>query len=93
MKRTVTNLQGEREYINLPKPLWVGRNDWGTGVTLVAVFRGPRTHRLFIHTYSIWEDRQTLGRRGDEWDEVGESTWLSACECAGIEPTITASEI
>lgn len=91
MKTTVINLQGEREYVSLPTPeyehLGRGCKDWGSGVSLLAIWRGPRTGRTFIGTYSIWDNGHGM-HAGYRVTEVDKQTYLRACSVAGINPSI-----
>jgi len=93
MGTIVQNLHGEREYVTLPQPLWEDGVSWGTGIKLQALYRGPRTGRRFIETYSIWEDRQTHGVVGTRIYEAEESEWLAACERANIDPKMEATPL
>jgi hypothetical protein len=61
MKKTITNLNGETERVSLPRPIWEGARNHGTGISLCAVFVGPRTGRVIVETNSIWEDRGNPG--------------------------------
>lgn len=38
------------------KPAWEGSDKLGTGVTLEAIYIGPRTGRVVAETYSCWDD-------------------------------------
>ena len=80
MQVTINNLQCQKERISLPAPAWEGREEWGTGVTLEAIYRGPRTGRMVIKLLSRWQGE------GESYDEVCAEDYLGACQLAGIEP-------
>lgn len=94
MTKTIENLNGDRERVTLPNPIPDSScKNFGTGVSLEAIYRGPRTGRFILHTYSIWENRQTHGVMGDQFYEVDLSAFLHACECAGVDPGVTAADL
>lgn len=95
---TVINLSGEHERVTLPQPEYSasksGQADFGTGVWLTGIWRGPRTRRMFVRTHSIWASSKNDGTNvGSRTIEVDESGYLRACEVAGIEPSISAVEV
>ena len=96
MKTIVTNLQGEREYLSLPIPeyehLGKGCKDWESGVSLLAIWRGPRTGRTFIGTYSIWDNGRGA-HVGYRVVEVDKQAYLRACDMAGIDPSIESETV
>lgn len=83
MKATVTSLNGSKERVTLPEPQWTGKEKWSAGLTLQAIYVGPRTGRMVIHLYSIWQ-----GEVGDIYRLVTVDEYLRACEIANIEPVI-----
>ena len=90
---TIINLYQERERVSLPAPQWEGETNWGTGTKLTAIFYGSRTGRMFMETYSIWENHRTHGVVGETTVEITESEYLTACNRADIEPKTVAVEI
>jgi hypothetical protein len=96
MKLTITNLRGENEYLSMSKPEYesskCGQADYGTGVWLIGIFRGPKTGRMFISTDSIWDNGNgcCVGQRTREVDE---SEYLRACRVAGIDPSCMAHDV
>lgn len=95
---TIINLSGERERVVLPKPEYTadksGLLDFGTGVWLTGIWRGARTGRMFIRTYSMWESPKKDGSCvGDRVIEVSKSEYLRACGVASIEPSVAATEV
>lgn len=101
MSRTVTatNLNGDCERVSLPEPFW-GDHDGGptggedsTGVWYIALYYGPRSHRAFIQTYSIWDNGHGC-MTGTAFSEIGEASLLHFCNKVGCEPPdITPTEI
>jgi hypothetical protein len=96
--QTIINLSGEHERVTLPQPEYSasksGQEDFGTGVWLTGIWRGPRTGRMFVRTYSIWASSRNDGSNvGSRTIEVDESGYLRACDVAGIEPRTEAVEV
>lgn len=56
MKVTANTENGETIRLSLPAATWEGRQKYGTGVTLEAVFVSPRARRCVTQTYSIWDN-------------------------------------
>ena len=88
MKATITNLHEEKERVTLPAPIWEGDVTWGTGVTLQGLYKGARSHRRIIETYSIWENRETHGVIGTVYFEANDQEWIMACDRANITPEL-----
>ena len=91
-KVTVTNLNGEKERVNLPEPHFdthkSGEEDF-TGIWITALYSGPKTGRKFAEIYSIWEHSQ-----GEIYDELTESDYLKYCAKVGCEPIdATATDV
>ena len=80
----IENLRGQKENCSLPTPIYnnAGRfsEDYGTGTMLTRVWFGPRTHRAFIETDSIWENRQTHGCVGKTITEIEHEELLRICD-------------
>ncbi len=55
MKALVTMTNGEEKWMSLPNPIWEGTKNIGTGITREAVFVGPKTKRVVVKTYSVWQ--------------------------------------
>ena len=64
---TLTDDDGVTRRYNLASmtDLEIRDNRWGTGIQLRGVYLMPRSKRVILHTYSIWEDRRTHGVVGD----------------------------
>ena len=64
---TLTEDDGETRRYNLASmvDLEMRDNRWGTGVRLCGAYLMPRSKRVILHTYSVWENRQTHGVQGD----------------------------
>lgn len=53
---TAITSTGESIRITLPPAAWTGSDSCGTGITREAVYVGPRSKRVVVETYSIWDD-------------------------------------
>ena len=42
-------------------------DEYGVGRRLDGVYVMPRSQRVLVQTYSIWEDRRTHGVTGTQW--------------------------
>jgi hypothetical protein len=89
---TINNLRGECERVSLPIPFWGehdaqphGRED-STGVWLLALYYGPKTHRAFIQSYSIWQRGNSGQCEGTQYRELTISELLHYCERVGCQP-------
>ncbi len=80
MKHTIWNLDGQREYVSLPNPLWEGRVEIGTGVFLTRLYRGSRTGRMVEKTVSQWQ-----GSPPCSYTEIGREDFAGRCEFVGID--------
>ena len=49
------------------KSLGLTDSNWGTGIKLEGIYLMPRSKRVIIHTYSIWENPRTHGVYGDRY--------------------------
>jgi hypothetical protein len=88
---TVENLRGDAERVTLPAPHWTGREESRAGVILQALYRGPRTGRMFARSFSMWQAAPGQGSRGTIYQELSESDYLRLCELAGCEPIADAT--
>jgi hypothetical protein len=90
---TIQTGYDQAERIALPTPHWTGKREIQTGVTLEALYRGPRTGRMFARSYSIWDDGH--GRNtGTIYRELDMSEYLRLCDKADIEPVnVTPIEV
>lgn len=83
---TVTNLAGDTERVSLPRALEDSTcKRYSTGIELSAIYRGPRTGRMFAEFYSIWDN----GRgecRGTYVREITTPEFIEMCDRCGIEP-------
>ncbi len=53
----------------LPRPVWAGCIEYGTGISLRAIYVGARSCRVVIETHSIWDDSRG-GSIGSELREL-----------------------
>ena len=88
---TIKNLRGQRERLSLPRPHWAADGPpHYTGIRILALYRGPRTGRMFARTYSFWQDRR--GQiEGERVFELDLDTYLTYCEIVGCEPVGVAA--
>lgn len=84
MKTSVLMLSGDFKYLSLPKTIWVGREQTGTGFYISALYRSPITKRFYAKVVTQWQGN----RSGAE--EICQSDFVRYCELVGIEPDITA---
>lgn len=78
---TIDNLRGLAERVTLPAPLWEGRRNTSTGVYLTAIYRGPRTGRMFARYLSQWD-----GSVGTTYAEISADEYLHVCRLVDVEP-------
>jgi hypothetical protein len=71
--------------VTLPAPLWEGRRQLSAGITLEAIYRGPRSGRMFIRTYSQW-DNGNGACKGPLYTEIDQAEYIYYCEKVGCEP-------
>ena len=90
---TVETLSGDNQSISLPSPVWVGNEMIRTGVALKAIYRGPRTGRMFIYTSSIWQKQNGRGIEGEKYTEINESQFLGFCALVGCTHAIAPVEV
>ena len=84
---TIETLRGRQERVTLPAPMWEGSIKRGAGITLEAIYRGPRTGRMFARHYSIWERTDGTGRlEGTTYSEIDADEYLHLCRVADVEP-------
>lgn len=79
MKRTIDMIDGTTRRLSLPTGITIDDKQFATGMTLESVFVGPRSGRVVIQTYSVWDDG--TGRcRGRAWRELDarEIRWVAA---------------
>lgn len=96
IKTTITNLRGDNERISLPLPIYEaeprGREHLGAGVWITGIYKGPRTGRMFLRTYSIW-DRGDGAHVGTRVRELDQSDFLDYCQRVDINPPVEAVEV
>jgi len=63
---------GENKWISLGNPVWEGRVETDTGLTLIGIYVGIRSKRVVVETYSIFTDRNgaCVGTRYHEADSA-----------------------
>ena len=82
MRTMITNLEGEKELVNLPKPFFeekgVRPDSEITEVTVAALYIGPKSKRMFAYFFSWY---------GGRWrtEEVDLPTFLKYCDKVGID--------
>ncbi len=66
---TLTDGSGVRRRYNLASMTDLGiripEGDWGQGISLRGAYLMPRSKRVILHTFSIWENPATHERQGD----------------------------
>lgn len=67
MKHNWIIIDGKRYNLASLKNLDISDSRCDTGIKLEAVYLMPRKKEVIIHTYSIWENRQTYGVQGDRY--------------------------
>lgn len=93
---TISNMRGHNERVTLPTPIWEGRVETSTGITLEAIYRGQRTGRMFARYYSCWQKRggNAVGVEGTTYSELDLDEYLQVCRLADIEPVgVSATEV
>ena len=84
---TIETIRGRRERVTLPSPMWEGHVNIGTGLTLEAIYYGPRTGRMFARHYSIWQRNDGTGRvEGTTYSEIDPDEYLHLYNLADVEP-------
>lgn len=89
MSTTVSNLRGDNESVSLPHPIYDTEhhgeaNRLRNGVWITALYRGPRTGRMFARLHSIW-DRGDGCQVGPYTVEVDRETFVCYCEIVGVD--------
>ncbi len=78
---------GERKRYNLASMTKLGitvrEGAWATGVSLEEVYLMPRSKKVILETYSIWEDRQTYGHIGTRYHVADGDTIARLADRAG----------
>ena len=68
---TVTSYDKEPRRYDLRGAIDLGlsthMDGYGTGLRLDGVYLMPKSRRVLVQTYSVWENRQTHGCVGEEW--------------------------
>lgn len=86
-KVTIQDLNANNERVSLPAPLWTGRVQYSVGLYVTAIYRGPRSGRMFAEFYSFWERRDGSGRvEGHTIREIDADEYLHYCRLADVEP-------
>jgi len=60
-------IDGKRYNLASMTDLELSDSKWATGISLEGVYLMPRSQKVIIHTYSIWEDRRTNCVQGDHY--------------------------
>ena len=92
---TLSNLRGDSERVTLPRPHYDNpkscRSEDATGTWYEALYVGPRTGRMFLRAYSIWDDGH--GRCvGTTYCELARDEYLDYCNRIGVEPIGPAAQ-
>lgn len=78
---------GEKKRYNLASMaalnISVRRDAWATGVSLEQVYLMPRSKKIILETYSIWEDRATHGVVGTRYHIANADTIARLYEYSG----------
>ncbi|KKL87969.1 hypothetical protein LCGC14_1929370 [marine sediment metagenome] len=78
---------GERKRYNLASMTKLGlsvrEGAWATGVSLEEVYLMPRSKRVILETYSIWEDQRTHGCVGIRYHIAGIDTIAQLADRTG----------
>lgn len=83
---------GRLAWITLPKPIWTGSAEIGTGLRLHGLYLGARTGRMVAETYSQWT-QQNGCVVGTEYTEITPSEWIKYCDLAGVDPGLTPEDL
>ena len=79
---------GNHERVKLPAPHWEDANpghEINTGLYVEALYKGPRSGRMFARMYSKWQTPQG-GIVGQHYVELLQSQYLHYCEQVGCDP-------
>lgn len=90
---TIENLSARMERVSLPAPHWTGRVEQSPGIILQAIYRGPKTGRMFCRQFSQWQAGPGRGSIGTIYTELNLSDYLALCDIAGCEPVADATEV
>ena len=94
MKAKVYNrLNGETLWMNLPKPLWEGKERIVAGVCLTGLYKGAKTGRMVARFDSIWVNPQTGCCEGETFAQIDAGTFLEYCDLVGIDPQTEAEDL
>lgn len=94
MKARVWNSETqESKWMQLPAPLWQGSEVLSTGLSLIALYRGAKSGRTVVATYSYWVNQRTNQVEGVSFVECSPASWLMYCDTAGIDPQTEAEEL
>jgi hypothetical protein len=94
MKAKVWNAaKQEAKWMQLPVPLWEGSEVLSTGLSLIGLYRGAKSGRTVVATFSYWVDQRTNQVEGVSYVECCPESWLMYCDTAGIDPQVEAEEL
>jgi hypothetical protein len=94
MKARVWNSETqESKWMRLPAPLWQGSEVLSTGLSLIGLYRGAKSGRTVVATYSYWVNQRTNQVEGVSFVECSPESWLMYCDVAGIDPQTEAEEL
>lgn len=94
MKAKVWNaVKQEAKWMQLPVPLWEGSEVLSTGLSLIGLYRGAKSGRTVVATFSYWVDQRTNQVEGVSYVECCPESWLMYCDTAGIDPQVEAEEL
>ena len=60
-------IDGKRYNIASMMDIGLSDRNWGTGISLKHTYLMPRSRRVILHTYSIWENPRTHCCYGDSY--------------------------
>lgn len=70
--------------VQLPEPVYRGKAPYGTGVTILALYRTPRSGRYFARTHSQWVKPDGTVQ-GESVVELDRELWSQYCRAADIK--------
>jgi len=83
---------GDYRWVSLPKAYWAGKEELSPGVHMIALYRGERSGRMVIETYSQWVLRGHCAV-GTEYRLLTRSQWIHYCDLAGVDPQLTPEDL
>jgi len=85
MKNQWIIINGKRYNLGAMTDLDIGDPDWGTGIKLKGVYLMPKSKKVIVHTYSIWENPRTHGCYGDRYHIASQEEVANLADIFGDE--------